>query len=379
LSADRGIAIANHKANGMKLTVLSVAYPLTEVGIDAVGGSEQILTLLDRSLVSLGHRSLVIAAEGSKVEGTLIASPRATGRLDDSVRDSGRRIHRKLIKGALAQYPIDLIHMHSLDFHAYVPPGDIPVLATLHLPPAWYPRKIFQQRKNRYQLNCVSQSQHRSCPPSTHLLPPIPNGVDVERLRIDVPRKAFALALGRICPEKGFHFALDAAKRAKTELVLAGQVFPYRSHLDYFRRTIRPRLDGKRRFIGPVGFDKKRLLLSQAKCLMIPSTVPETSSLVAMEALACGTPVIAFRSGALPEIIDHGRTGFLVSDIAEMSRALRDVDDLSPETCRRVARTRFSAQTMTSRYLRVYQSLVQDNSGGRSPDYRYVTQWAGSP
>jgi glycosyltransferase involved in cell wall biosynthesis len=364
--------------NVMKLTILSVAYPLTEVGIDAVGGSEQILTLLDRNLVSEGHRSLVIAAEGSKVEGTLIASPPAAGRLDDSVRDWGRRIHRKLIKDALAKYPIDLIHMHSLDFHAYVPPGSVPVLATLHLPPDWYPRKIFHQRSSRYQLNCVSKSQHRSCPPSSHLLPPIPNGVDVDRLGTDVQRRNFALALGRICPEKGFHFALDAARRAKTELVLAGQVFPYRAHLDYFRRTIRPRLDAMRRFIGPVGFSEKRRLLSQAKCLMIPSTVSETSSLVAMEAFACGTPVIAFRSGALPEIIDHGRTGFLVSDVAEMSRALRDVGDLNPETCRRVARTRYSAQTMASRYLQVYQNLVRDNSGERSAD-RYVNQWAVSP
>jgi glycosyltransferase involved in cell wall biosynthesis len=101
--------------------------------------------------------------------------------------------------------------------------------------------------------------------------------------------------------------------------------------------------------------------------------------LVAMEALACGTPVIAFRSGALPEIIDHGRTGFLVTDVAEMSRALRDVDDLNPDTCRRVARSRYSAQTMASRYLRVYQSLVRENSGERVPDRRYASQWALSP
>jgi glycosyltransferase involved in cell wall biosynthesis len=363
----------------MKWTILSVAYPLTEVGIDAVGGSEQILTMLDRSLVSGGHRSLVIAAEGSRVEGTLIASPRAAGRLDDTARDWGRRIHRKLIKDALARYPIDLIHMHSLDFHAYVPSGDVPVLATLHLPPDWYPRKIFDQRGSRYKLNCVSRSQHRACPRSPHLLPPIPNGVDVDRLGTDVPRRNFALALGRICPEKGFHFALEAATRAKTELVLAGQVFPYRAHQDYFRRTIRPRLDGLRKFIGPVGFAKKRRLLSQAKCLMIPSTVPETSSLVAMEAFACGTPVIAFRSGALPEIVDHGRTGFLVSNVTEMSRALRDVDDLNPEACRRAARTRYSAQTMTSRYLRVYQNLIRENSRERPEDRRCANQWAVSP
>jgi len=112
---------------------------------------------------------------------------------------------------------------------------------------------------------------------------------------------------------------------------------------------------------------------------MIPSTVSETSSLVAMEALACGTPVIAFRSGALPEIIDHGQTGFLVSDVAEMSRALRDVGDIKPETCRRLARTRYSAKTMSSRYIRVYEKLVRDTSGKRSIDHHCISQWAATP
>jgi len=363
----------------MKLTILSVAYPLTEVGIDAAGGSEQILTMLDRTLVAEGHRSVVIAAEGSKVEGTLISSPQAAGPLDDAVRDWGRGVHRKLIKEALSKYPIDLVHMHSLDFHTYIPPGNVPVLATLHLPVDWYPPKIFRQRSACYQLNCVSQSQHRNCPRCSHLLPPIPNGVDIENLCTDAPKKNFALALGRICPEKGFHFALDAARRANAELVLAGQVFPIRSHLSYFSRRIRPRLDDTRRFIGPVGFSKKRRLLSQAKCLMIPSIVSETSSLVAMEAMACGTPVIAFRAGALPDIIDHGQTGFLVSDVAGMSRALKDVDDLNPETCRKVARARFSARTMTARYLRVYQNLVRDNSGERSTYGRFTSQWVACP
>ena len=112
---------------------------------------------------------------------------------------------------------------------------------------------------------------------------------------------------------------------------------------------------------------------------MIPSIVSETSSLVAMEAMACGTPVIAFRAGALPDIIDHGQTGFLVSDVAGMSRALKDVDDLNPETCRKVARARFSARTMTARYLRVYQSLVRDNSGERSTYGRFASQWVACP
>lgn len=346
----------------VKRTILSVAYPLTDVGADAVGGSEQILTILDRSLTAAGHRSIVIAAEGSKISGRLIASPRSKRKLDESIREWARQIHRRLIQEALAKYAIDLVHMHSLDFHNYVPVSDVPVLATLHLPPDWYPSRVFRLKRRDFRMNCVSWSQHCCCPRSPHLLEPIPNGVDVDRLGGKAAKQDFALAMGRICPEKGFHLALDAAHRAGVELLLAGQVFPYESHLLYFRNEIQPRLDGLRRFVGPLGFARKKRLLAQARCLIIPSLVAETSSLVAMESLACGTPVIAFRSGALPEIVEHGRTGFIVSDVKGIARALLKVDGLDPDDCRIAAQVRFSAHSMAEKYLSVYEQLI-----GKSP------------
>jgi glycosyltransferase involved in cell wall biosynthesis len=360
----------------MKRTILSVAYPLTEVGTHAVGGSEQILTALDSALTAEGHQSLVIAAEGSKIRGTLIASPAAPKRLNDGVREAARETHRRLIRETLKKYPVDLVHMHSLDFHCYVPAGDVPVLATLHLPPDWYPRKIFGKR-GRFLMNCVSRSQLRQCPASPRMLEPVPNGVDVDKLYADVPKRNFALSMGRICPEKGFHFALDAARRAKTKLLLAGEIFPYKSHLEYYRREIAPRLDRERRFVGPLRFAAKRRLLSQARCLIIPSTVAETSSLVAMEAMACGTPVIAFGSGALPEIVDHGRTGFIVSNVEEMGEALRTVESIAPETCRRVARSRFSVRTMEARYLALYDRLIAREARRNSSELaRPICRWA---
>lgn len=343
----------------MGYTILSVAYPLTEVGLDAAGGSEQMLTVLDRALTQAGHRSLVLAAEGSEVFGTHIPSPKARGRLDDQVRRWGQQAHQQLIRETLERYPVDLIHMHSLDFHTYLPGGSVPVLSTLHLPPDWYPRRIFHLRRANYHLNCVSSSQQRGCPPSRHLLPVVPNGIEVDRFLTKVNKSDYVMALGRICPEKGFHFALEAARKARTEMVLAGEVFPYESHLDYFRKEIKPRLDDRRRFVGPVGLSRKRRLLAQAKCLLVPSTVAETSSLVTMEALASGTPVIAYPFGALPEIIEHGRTGFLVQDVASMAEAIRNVSRLDPEACRDAARTRFSAAEMTRRYLSVYRDIIE--------------------
>jgi len=169
---------------------------------------------------------------------------------------------------------------------------------------------------------------------------------------------SFALSLGRVCPEKAFHLALTAAHQADIPLLLAGQVFPYEAHVKYFNQQIVPRLDWKRRFIGPLRFSRKRSLLSRARCLVITSSVAETSSLVAMEALACGTPVVAFRSGALPEIVDHGETGYIVDTLEEMAAALRAVDSLDPEKCREVARRKFSSHVMAGRYLSLYEQLI---------------------
>jgi glycosyltransferase involved in cell wall biosynthesis len=342
----------------MKLSVLSVAYPLAPVGPDAAGGSEQILTVLDRSLVREGHRSVVIACEGSQVEGTLVPMRLPAGELTDTKHAAAQEQYRGAIVRALDRWPFDLVHMHGLDFHAYLPPPGRPVLVTLHLPPDWYPTHIFRLTRPHTWLQCVSRSQQQNCPDGPLLLPCIVNGVPVERFRRRVRKHNFALALGRICPEKGFHLALDAAIRTQSPLVLAGEIFRYRAHQEYFSNEILPRLDGQRRFIGPVGFARKRRLLAAARCLLVPSLVPETSSLVAMEALACGTPVIAFPSGALPGIVDHGRTGFVVNDADEMAEAIRLADCIDPAACRRAAEQRFSATRMIAEYLAVYQRLA---------------------
>lgn len=301
---------------------------------------------------------MVIAAEGSVVSGTLIASPKANGRLDDSTRRWGQQVHRHLLRETLMNSPVDLVHMHSLDFDAYLPEVDIPVLATLHLPPDWYPKSVFDRKRKNYHLNCVSSSQQRGCPPCANLAPSISNGVEVNRFDWKGPKENYVLSMGRICPEKGFHLGFDAARKAKVEMILAGEVFPYATHKEYFENDIKPRLDEQRRFIGPAKMARKKRLLGQAKCLLVTSSVAETSSLVTMEALAAGTPVIAFPSGALPEIIEHGRTGFLVTNVKEMARAIQAVDSIRPEDCRDAARTRFSASEMTQRYLDLYNRIV---------------------
>jgi hypothetical protein len=342
----------------MKLTVLSVAYPLAPVGPDAVGGAEQVLTSLDYALVDAGHRSLVVACEGSVTAGTLIATPAPKGPLTDEVRAWVREQHRAGVRKALDRWPVDVIHMHGIDFHEYLPPPGAPVLVTLHLPPGWYPPEVFRPGRPQTYLHPVSHSQARACPPGAPLLPPVENGVPVRALAARHARRSFALTLGRICPEKNFHVALDAGRRAGIPVLLAGEVFRYEAHERYFQQEIVPRLDSQRRFIGAVGLARKRRLLTAARCLLVPSLAPETSSLVAMEALACGTPVIAFPSGALPEIVEHGKTGFLVRDEAEMAAAIHAAERLDREACRETARTRFSLERMTAQYFALYERLA---------------------
>ncbi len=342
-----------------KLTVLSVAYPFAPVRPDTAGGAEQVLGILDRALTRDGHRSIVLACEGSSTAGRLVETPAVRGIIDDRLRGEIHGEYRAAIERALRSERIDLVHMHGLDFEAYLPPPGVPVLATLHLPLSWYDSRALVPERPRTWLVCVSFSQQSSCPALPALLGYIGNGVEVGSYAPKERKARFAFSLGRICPEKGFHHAIEAARLAGVPFILAGTVFPYVSHIRYHEELILPFLDGRRsRFIGAVGGAGKRMLLAAARCLLAPSLVPETSSLVAMEALASGTPVIAFPSGALPEIVEDGITGFIVRNVEEMAEAIREVDAIDPRTCLRAARERFSLEKMFRSYLSVYREIL---------------------
>jgi glycosyltransferase involved in cell wall biosynthesis len=188
-------------------------------------------------------------------------------------------------------------------------------------------------------------------------LAPIENGVRCEDLSPPVRKGKFALALGRICPEKRFHLAMEACVRAPMPLLLAGAIYRWPEHQRYFEDEIAPRLDADRRWIGRVAGDRKRRLLGAARCVVVPSR-DETCSLVAMEAIASGTPVVAFRVGALPEVVEHGVTGYIVDDLDDMTEALRMVDRLDPARCRAIARERFDIRRSTEKYVSLYHRLA---------------------
>jgi glycosyltransferase involved in cell wall biosynthesis len=335
------------------LTVLQVAYPFSPVGPDAIGGAEQIVHQLDVALVRGGHRSILVACEGSVAAGELFVPAAAPQVLDDEARRAAWAGYREAIAAVLRSRRVDVVHLHGIDFMGYLPKCDVPIAATLHLPLDWYPNAVFSLG---IRLVCVSASQRRACPPTRSDISVIRNGVSVDRFA-DGRRRRFSLCLARICPEKAPHLAVDAARRAGVPLGLAGRVFGYGAHEAYFINEVAPLLDRRRRFLGPVGGRRKARLLANAGCLLVPSEVHETSSLVAMEALASGTPVVAFRRGALPEIVEHGRTGFLVEDVDTMASAISASRDLSSAACRAAAREHFTAERMTAEYLRMYDEM----------------------
>lgn len=343
----------------MRLTVLSVAYPFAPVHPDTAGGAEQVLGWLDAALVAAGHRSIVVACEGSRVAGELRAVPACAGALTPETRALAQARHRAMIREVLRREPVDLVHMHGIDAFGMLPPPGPPTLVTLHLPPSWYPADAFRPLRPDTFLLPVSAWQQRACPPSPVLLDAIENGVPVEALAgaRHAPRR-FALFLGRICPEKGPDIAVAAAKLADVPLLVAGGVFDYPEHRAYFEQELRPRLDSRRKFIGPVGFARKRRLLTAARCVLIPSLATETSSLVAREAAACGTPVISFATGALPDTVEDGITGFLVKDTEGMARAIGRTGEIDRGTCRAVAKKRFDLGRMTGETLALYRRIA---------------------
>lgn len=346
---------------------MSVAYPFAPVRPETPGGAEQVLLSVDRALRARGHLTAVVAVEGSLVGGRLFPVPPVCSVITDHERERVRARCAAAVRAAVKEFGPDIVHMHGLDFDEYMPKGPAPVLATLHLPLSWYQPGALASGRPGLFFNCVSRSQAACAVPGTGPFGCVENGVDLDGRPEKLPGR-YALSMGRVCPEKGFHLAMDAARSSGVPFILAGAVFRYREHEEYFRAEIAPRLGPRCRFIGPVGPERRKRLLAGAICLVAPSLAPETSSLAAMEAAASGTPVVAFGSGALVEIVEHNRTGFIAATVKEMARFIMASAAISPDECRKAAGERFSAEAMADRYLHLYREItgVQRQAHGRA-------------
>jgi glycosyltransferase involved in cell wall biosynthesis len=348
------------------LRVLYVSYPLLTVSEDSAGGAEQMLWVLEREMSRRGLATTVAASAGSRVSGELFITGEPCSQPDDFERRNQEHQHRVVAlvhQRSREGRAFDLIHDKSGSFWRRARELDVPVLATLHLPRHFYSDCLFEGIPENVSFNCVSRSQANAFRDVPRMLGVVPNGIALERFTGDeeelaVPRSAL-LWLGRICEEKAPHLALDIAKRAGLGITLAGQVYPFSYHQQYFEREISPRLQmmANARWVESPSFTEKVRLLRTAKALLITSQVDETSSLVAMEAAACGTPVIALDRGALPEVVRNGLTGFVVNNVSEAAEAIGAINRISGEACRKYAQLNFSSSRMAERYAEMYEAL----------------------
>jgi glycosyltransferase involved in cell wall biosynthesis len=339
------------------MRVLYVAYPLQPVSSASCGGAEQVLWTLEREMHRRGVQTVAAACAGSEVCGELVVTGDGDAAVDDFAAKEEQ--HRERVLKFLRSARFDLVHDHSGHFWPHAGNVNAPVLATLHLPRTFYDSRSFEALAENVYFNCVSASQRESFADLPRMLNVVRNGIDIERFTFAAEKRGYLLWLGRICPEKAPHIAMDVARRGGVPLVVAGQVYPFSYHQQYFEREVRPRLaNGEVAFVDTPSFSQKLELLQRARAVLITSTAQETSSMVALEAQACGTPVIARRIGALPEVVVDGATGVLVDSDDEFAAAIREIGRMDPIACRLHVEANFSARAMADAYERVYSRIV---------------------
>jgi glycosyltransferase involved in cell wall biosynthesis len=347
--------------------VLYVAYPLLPVTDASCGGAEQVLLTLERALSRRGWATTTAACSGSEMSGVVYTTGHAgNGSLAAAewheARHAQKIIELVAVRDAIGR-GFELIHDHSGSFFNRAHDVDVPLLATLHLPRSFYPESFFARRPRNLYFNCVSESQCKHFADVPQMLGAIPNGIQLERFALETRKHDYLLWLGRICHEKGAHVALDAAHDAGVPIIMAGKVYPFAYHQQYFEREIVPRLQrmgSNARFVDSPSLADKIALLRGARAVLVSSLAEETSSLVAMEAAACGTPVIACRRGALPEVIDDGETGILVNNKDEMVRAVTRVKRIHPRICHAYAQRNFSSTRMADGYQALYERVAKE-------------------
>ncbi len=346
----------------MRRSVLFIAYPLLPVTQESCGGAEQMLVLTERGMHDRGWFTCLAAAEGSRAAGSLFPTGApATHRdqFEEREREQNRRVLSWLRNGMT---PFDLVHDKSGGFWKNVAALDIPVLATLHLPRDFYGKEAFDRVPENVFFNCVSESQAQSFRDLSGMTGVVQNGIDLDLFRLSLRKDDYVLSLGRICEEKGTDIALDVAERAGLPIIVAGQVYPFRYHQEYFQREVVPRIgrrNGKARLLDQLSLADKVWLLRNARALLLPTLADETSSLVSMEAMACGTPVIAFGRGAVPEIVQHGVGGIVVNSADEMVTAIGHLKDFDPVAARRRVEQCYSAARMIDDYERLYGQVIR--------------------
>ena len=332
--------------------------PLTEsVPPTLYGGTERVVSYLTEELVGLGHDVTLFASGDSVTSATLAPMcPRAL-RLDPSIGDPLAPSFMMLETVFRRAEEFDVLHFH-LDYRPFslFTRQATPWVTTLHgrldLPEIWPHYRLHRQ----VPLISISRSQ-REPMRWANWASTIHHGLP-ERLLMpqEGARPSYLAFLGRISPEKRVDRAIEIAARAGMRLRIAAKVD--RADQDYFEERIRPLLNQPHvEFIGEIAESEKAEFLSGAHALLFPIDWPEPFGLVMIEAMACGTPVIAFDHGSVPEVIEDGLTGFIVQDIEGAVRAVDRLPALSRRAVRRRFEQRFTARRMAEDHVALYERL----------------------
>jgi len=244
----------------------------------------------------------------------------------------------------------DLIHSHY-DFMAltYTKLVKTPVVTTIHGFSSPKIMPVYRKYRDGYFVS-ISDSDRAA---DLNYLATVYNGIDLSLYPLQPAAGEDLIFLGRIHPDKGVHLAIQVARLTGLRLLIAGII----QDQTYFREQVEPHLDDQIRYLGPVDVGGKNELFARARALLHLNTIPERFGLVLVEANAAGVPVIAMDLGSCREVIEHGRTGFLVKDVNEAVVALRQVAGIDGKTCRDRVRQRFSIETMVAAYERVYATI----------------------
>jgi glycosyltransferase involved in cell wall biosynthesis len=275
----------------------------------------------------------------------------------------------------------DIVHDHTVLGPIYAERfPELPVVTTIHGALDASLGTIYEHLAGRVPLIAVSANQADSA--TGFRVRVIHHGLDAAAFPFRCWEGRYCVFLGRMDPTKGAHRAVEVARRAGVPLLLAGKMRAP-SEREYFEAQVKPQLDRDRRYLGEVDQDRKLQLLAGARCLLFPIRWREPFGLVMLEAMACGTPVLAFPEGAAPEVVTHGQNGFLCQDETEMVEALGRVEDLDRSACRAAVEGYFSAQRMVAEHLQLFEDLVgkydrlasaADRAGAEAPSPRKLTR-----
>lgn len=335
-----------------------IAPPWVAVPPATYGGTESVLDYLARGLTQRGHDVVLFTVGESTCPVTRRHHyPQAFPAMGDVVAEVA---HTLAAYAALAD--VDVIHDHTIAgplvaraHHPYGPP----VVVTHHGPFTPDMRHIFRHAAASAAVVAISRSQARMAGP-VPISAVIHHGIDLDRYPPGPGGGGYLLFMGRMCHDKGVHRAIRVARRAGRRLVVTTKIRDA-AEQDYFEHRVRPLLDADVELLIEPALDRRLDLLRHAEALVNPIRWPEPFGLVMAEALACATPVLAFPHGAAPEIVQHGRTGYLCHDEEAMVAAIGQVAALDRAQCRADAETRFGLSRMAAEHEALYRRILTDH------------------